>query len=272
MRSFKFFKFNPSGNTTVFLLGRVSPTTPHYCRVTLSPLGVGGEQAGMVEIGKTVRLMMAGGEFCVNACCALGGLLRLLSPPDSTAHFYTVYSSGLNEKIILFVRDNPPRWLSTAVFSMPEVKITGGKVEMPGIVHFFEEVQHFPDKEEAIRLAKNFLADKNQVYPAAGHVWWRKNGSNLEILPFVMVPEAGTAMLESACGSASLGLASLLGNSVSRVIQPSGKTLKVERRNDQFAVTGTVSLICVGEIWLPGRGCSPQQNPGQPERQGRKNN
>lgn len=246
---FNFYKFSPSGNLTVFLLGDPALAS-RYCPSALGESGVGGEQAGMVDVRARI-LEMAAGEFCVNACRALAALLALLNPGEKR---FTARISGLDAQVELEAEGRPPQWRSRAIFPMPELAFAENRVDMPGISHVFEKTAVFPRREEAMALGQ---ASAGRVsgggIPAAGHVWWREKGSDLEILPFVSVPGAGTAMLESSCGSASLGLAALLGRDLCRIRQPSGAVLEIHRSEGLAVVAGTVDLICQGQIWLSER-------------------
>lgn len=246
---FPFYKFSPSGNITVFLLGN-SAEASRYCGEALGESGVGGEQAGMVD-ARTNCLEMAGGEFCVNACRALAALLALLNPGERR---FVARVSGLDAEVALEAEGSAPKWRTRAIFPMPKPEIGENRADFPGISHIFEKTAVFPSREEAVRLGQA-SADRltGPEIPAAGHVWWREKNGELEILPFVSVPGAGTAMLESACGSASIGLAALLGRDACHIRQPSGAVLEIGRSGEHVGVAGSVELICRGEIWLSGR-------------------
>lgn len=246
--AFPFYKFSPSGNTTVFLLGD-SAQHGRYCAEALGENGVGGEQAGMVD-PRSRTLMMAGGEFCANACRALAALLALLNPGEES---FTARVSGLESEVELEAKGALPSWRARASFPMPGLTLSENRVDLPGITHIYEKTFRFPSKGEAMRLGLSRverISDPDMA--AAGHVWWRHKDGELEILPFVRVPGAGTAMLESACGSASLGLAALLGLDVCRIYQPSGAALEVRIGGGRVSVAGDVKLVCRGEIWLSG--------------------
>lgn len=84
MPALAFSKWSSGGNTTLFL--HVAGGTPLQLRAlaqsALRQAWLGAEQAGCVSLEQR-SLQMAGGEFCVNACRALGALLahaRLTHP------------------------------------------------------------------------------------------------------------------------------------------------------------------------------------------------
>lgn len=84
MPALAFSKWSSGGNTTLFL--HVADGTPAQLSAlaqrALCQAWLGAEQAGCVSLEQR-SLQMAGGEFCVNACRALGALLahaRLTHP------------------------------------------------------------------------------------------------------------------------------------------------------------------------------------------------
>lgn len=247
MISFNFYKFSPGGNTTVFLVGKPPAGAGHFCREALSEKGVGGEQAGFVDLPLR-RLTMAAGEFCANASRALAALLAFKNPDQNC---WDAVVSGLAGSVRLEANGKAPVWQTRAIFSIPKLKIDQNRVDLSGISHLYQQTEVFPDNAEA-RLQGAAVIKANSLHelPAAGHIWWRRRNDLYEILPFVMVPQAGTALVENACGSASLGLAALLNLSSCQILQPSGAILEVSRNENTFGVSGSVSLVCQGEIWL----------------------
>lgn len=252
-----FYKFSPGGNDTVFLLARTPnpPLRAQLCKQALSASGVGGEQAGFVD--PELRLLtMAGGEFCVNACRALGALLHMLSANSCQKQRHEGRISTLSETILLEVDGAAPRWQSAAIFKAPAISFEKKARDevlagMSGISHLFLKTDMFPSAADAPKLAaKYFLKHGLDKEPASGVVWWRKKRNIAEIMPFVQVPEAGTAMLESACGSASMCLSLLLDSPTCLIRQPSGDILQISHDKDQISVSGPVRLICEGHIWL----------------------
>lgn len=256
MINFPFYKFSPSGNTTVFLEGKPDDkkAVAHYCRVALTDEGIGGEQAGFVDIEEK-RLRMGGGEFCANACRAFGALLDLYA--RDTDRRYVVHVSGMKEPVILDVQGKTPLWRVSAAFPVYAVPISiiddqKTIASMQGISHLLIKEDNFP-KDELIRKEAKKLCVRHKLIncPAVGITWWKESDGIPEILPFVQVLKSGTAMLENSCGSASIALAAMLKKPVLRVRQPSGEILEISRKKNQITLTGDVKLICAGQIWLP---------------------
>lgn len=263
MKKFEFFKFSPSGNTTLFLLGSCADAVARsaFCQNAIGPLGIPAEQAAFADICKNT-VEMAAGEFCANACCAFGALLDLLatSRPHGNERRYQMRITGNSSPIELYVSGSAPLWRVRASFACGNVNLlcdqNANLVSLPGISHLLRETSVFPAldeaPDEAARLRRQYDMER---LPASGIVWWRKAGRNYEIFPWVHVPAAGTSMLESSCGSASLALALSLHKagqaSFFKIGQPGGEYLETGiDDNGNASLRGNVSLCASGSIWL----------------------
>lgn len=236
-----FHLFSTAGNTTLFLEG-----APGSLREAMNIIPC--EQAALADV-REARAVMAGGEFCVNACLAFAALLRLNGEESPVMRM-------VDQSVSLCISGAAPGWCVQATFpaSMVSATCTGGKnlARLPGIVHALVEVDRgtsFP--EDAIKQARRLWAAMDlDNEPASGLVWWRKVDSGFEILPVVQVPQAGTCNVEGACGSASLALAMLLPEGEYSVAQPSGSVLTVRRSGASLALAGPVRLLARGELCL----------------------
>lgn len=261
MRLFSFAKFSPAGNTTVFLSGRAFPGERSFlCRAALSPNRLNAEQAAFVDAD---GIVMAGGEFCVNAARAYGAFLdveKKNQDPGTERHYRARVA---NVPVELAVRGHAPSWQVKASFelcplSAPENVGIGFIARLPGINHALVECQDFPGQTEVKAFVNHpSLATLPESAPAYGIIWWRGAGEDLEILPYVRVPAAGTAMIESSCGSGTLALSQFLaaksGRRRFRIRQPSGDILETAIAGEcgQASVSGSVDLVAQGTIWLP---------------------
>ena len=115
MRSIQFSKWDPSGNTTLFFPQDTPGNHAALAHGALLQQKLGGEQAGFVDT-QNGSLIMAGGEFCVNATRCFGALLDLcalrqgihFSPSSPRA--YLVRVSGWPDSIPLRVTGSLPSW------------------------------------------------------------------------------------------------------------------------------------------------------------------
>lgn len=228
--------------------------------MAIMPEGIPAEQCGMVDL-PSLRLQMGGGEFCANACRAMGVLLALHSDRKDTRRDFTIRISGNSAPVRLSVCGSAPNWHVSAAFSLENTSLSNHahsvRVDLPGISHLLLDAA-FPEFEAvpslAARLRKSHKLDS---CPAAGIVWWRKEGDIFNILPHVHVPEAGTSMLETSCGSASLALAlamrSRSGESAFLVRQPGGDLLEItlDEHGQSATLSGEVSFCASGKIFIP---------------------
>lgn len=261
MPIFPFYKFSPSGNTTLFLLDNVNANSSAYCRLALGKEGICAEQCGMADITSN-SLQMGAGEFCANACRAFGALLAMQerASAEDEALYYNIKTSGSPDPVQLMVKGKSPTWEVAASFSIKNIsmeKIDQNVllVRLPGINHILYS-DRWPEFSQIPTLAKKarqtFLPDD---CPANGIVWWREKDGLMEILPHVEVPASGTSMLESSCGSASLALAFSLARTnpkkIFHIRQPYGDVLSIILENRQKAtLTGEVRFCAKGEIFL----------------------
>lgn len=232
----KFWKFSTAGNTTLFT------TEPGTAGRALSIICA--EQAGFANLAAS-SLTMAGGEFCANACLAFAALLALNGFPAR-------WMQIADREIGLEIEGCFPDWHCQASFSTSgckdEAAQDGYLRHLPGITHKLMACAEFPDRPYALATAANLA--KVVANPAAGAIWWRKNGEIYEIMPAVAVPAAGTCNLEQACGSGSLALAGILPEGRHRIRQPSGEILEAATNGNAVLLAGPVHFLASGEVWI----------------------
>lgn len=268
-----FSKWSPGGNTTLLFpaAGISEVSASRLASAALSSAFLCGEQAGFLDMERR-HLHMAGGEFCVNASRAAAILLSL-GPntkhlDGSSAVRVTLTVSGWETPVSCVVRGAAPHWRVEAVLRLPPVvpeALSAGicLVRLPGISHLLLErdAPLAADHAEAGMLRHRYGLDAE---PAAGVIWWRRQGEYLEMLPLVRVRDAGTEVVENACGSGALALALHLARSGRRhcsVSQPGGSALEVRlftREGASMAgVDGPVDMVARGQVWLPDAGLAP---------------
>ncbi|MDO4840794.1 MAG: hypothetical protein Q3990_09025 [Desulfovibrionaceae bacterium] len=274
MTAYRYEKWDPNGNTTLFFPDDVpaseKPTAEEIARA-LAPGQLDAEQAGFADNGRRY-LRMAGGEFCVNATLAFGAHLdRLACKKTETAREYEVGVSGWSEKIQLKVDGMDPLWKVTARLTMPSdiienISDTCALVRLPGISHLLCRCSSpLPQdkKEAAMALLKKYSLLEED---AAGVIWWQEehspayrqnDASLLRIWPVVRVRAVETLYEETSCGSGSMALACYKymkdQQEQSSVLQPGGCTLSIRivpKENAMEAlVTGQVKFAEEGS-WL----------------------
>lgn len=207
------------------------------------------EQGGYADL-TGCYLEMAGGELCINAAIAFAALAEMTGSPCNVLKM-------AKQNISFGTTGRAPRWLAWIDFNLDCNANTMQMVDtdritvshLPGISHVLIECTKLPDLAEAKVKAQSRLEEHGLAASAAGVVWWRRFGEELELTPVVAVPQAGTFNLEGACGSASLAVALIQSRKKSRIRQPSGEYLTVEIGPRSARIEAPVSLLASGELW-----------------------
>lgn len=235
-----FWKFSTAGNTTLFL------DQPLNLRDAL--LIIPAEQAGYADL-KQRHMQMAGGELCINATIAFAALAEMLGVPC-----HQLETAG--QIIACGATGQKPMWQAWIDFDLgvPMHSQPGGRGEimvmhLPGISHALIECRTLPESGQAGSQARILLENMGLANKAAGIVWWRHCGEEVEILPVVAVPDAGTFNLEGACGSASLAVSLAQSRKKGRIRQPSGEYLTVEISNGCAHIEAPVTMLANGNLW-----------------------
>lgn len=283
-----FYKFIPGGNPTILISGSSTDLADFDAKKRaqsaaelMSPLHLGAEQVGFLRTGSIPRLDMMGGEFCVNACRSAAMLLArkgLLTREDSASLAWTgtLSASGAEAPLALRVSGATApacpatdRQLNCAVrvllpqncaaLEQPEDGIALAR--LPGITHLLLDIREYPMpenwQEAAAFWRERFGIDEEE---AAGVVWHEtipENGIPC-IYPVVKVLSTNSIHLESACGSASLALALLHGNTpdaVTSVRQLSGQNLTVAfGHSTPMDAAGSIAAWVGGPVTLAAEG------------------
>lgn len=264
-----FSKWSSGGNTTIFLHDAGREHAGAFARAVLSPRILGAEQAGTVSLAGR-SLVMAGGEFCVNASRAFGALLSLQARAGSAPFLTEIHVSGWEGPVRLLVRGNAPQFMVEARLSLPPgtgpVPLAGfpsgaALVHLPGISHLLLPLGEAPLPQDVRASARAALERAGLLgHAAAGVVWWRARGAGHAMTPVVYVRDAGTLVAENACGSGALALAlelaAMSGACECALSQPSGSLLHVRVKAPgpdgrvEAAIDGPVTLLARGRVWL----------------------
>ena len=268
MSAYRYEKWDPNGNTTLFFPDEVpaseKPSAEEIARA-LAPGQLDAEQAGFADNGRR-HLRMAGGEFCVNATLAFGAHLdRLSGSGKINPRQYAVTVSGWPDDIGLTVEGEDPLWQVTADLTLQRNLLESMSqdivlVRLPGIKHLLVHVtSSLPEKIKNAGLA--YLTEyKLLEEDAAGVIFWKESdvsvaSGSMSIWPVVRVRAVDTLYEETSCGSGSLALACLAYLKDSRnelsVLQPGGARLGIR----MAGMSGTMFKACVtGYVRMTGEG------------------
>lgn len=250
-----FSQFSTAGNTTLFLDSAesgqeksqgITARQVEYLAQSMRLIPV--EQAGCVDFQRNI-LKMAGGEFCLNATLAYAVLSSLRRPYPACK----LTIAGVNVHVTCCGQE--PEWVAKAEF---EKKLCAQKeteagivVTIPGISHLLYKTDEFPDHATALTIGKELFKKLGlDQEPAAGIIWYLQKAGELEILPLVLVPKAGTLNFEAACGSGSVALGYFLGTGKYRIRQPSGEMIVVSIKDNKIGIRAIVQELVCGSFWL----------------------
>lgn len=263
----KFLKMSPSGNVTVLVtfpyIASIN-TRQEVSKIIMERYN-DVEQVGFISYleNNIPRLDMMGGEFCGNATRCLGALLVLDNPsvlkqiaPD--CWHVEVSVSGVPSLLDVYLALNGNDINSSVRIAMKDVKYSEkmfngfslSVVSMEGITHVFvdKKLCDFPELNFK-NVARDFREGLQLTSEdAVGIVWFDKiSDKSFSIQPVVWVKNTNSVYYETACGSATAGLAWLFGKS-GRIkdfdfLQPSGKIIKAS-----FLKDGNACSVVIGGV------------------------
>ncbi len=161
------------------------------------------------------RLVMMGGELCINATIAAASLLHTGS---------TIHTSGLDSLIHVVNQGS----MTSISFALPYKRIEN-VIIFEGIGFICEDNVQNSSIKETREILKTYC-DKYSI-EAFGMIEYQAN----TIKPYVYVKNVDSLVAETACGSGSIAASIVTG--YKDIIQPTGKIIHVERHSDSNQVT-----------------------------------
>ncbi|MBQ7738294.1 MAG: hypothetical protein IJT59_01375 [Desulfovibrionaceae bacterium] len=254
-------KWNPSGNTTLFLQGKPESTALriNLAKQALTQKALAAEQVGFIWDN---NLQMAGDEFCLNATAALAANLYLESQKINLAQEFVLNVSGWPSPILASAQGNDPQKtqvklkLTLPKFSLESIANNIFLVKFEGISHFLISANCY--RQEAQNTLTKLIAWAHlESEPCVGAIWWEEIGPNcFKITPLVWVKDVATCVFETACGSGSLALAlkmsktQNLNNQEISLVQPSGATISCQVKEENVCVKSQVDFLAQGQVSL----------------------
>lgn len=209
-KSFNYFRANPAGNITGFVVWPVYPGyRKAYTDCIREQIDETVEQVGFISPayeGAPLRMDMMGGEFCANATRSYGlysaSFYDVEGPVD-----IEVYVSGKDgvTDVVADVKKQTAYVAMEEPESIENIELEGGNyklVHLPGISHVIIDDRK-EDEDFAIRAIKAIKADHET--DAYGVLFYDKEKNSM--VPYVYVPKTETLVRESSCGS---GVAALV--------------------------------------------------------------
>ncbi len=243
----RYVLMNPTGNRTILVESPVPRKDYAKTAALLMKKQPTAEQVGFVDFtrSESLKLEMAGGEFCGNAsmCAGVLAVKRGLAKEE-----VALCVSGAKEPVSVKVTKNKGLVSMPGTAEVTEKKLTLEEkeylfpvVKLPGITHVIIRPRSFAKskaKKAAALWCKQLKAD------SLGLLFVNQDFS--EMTPFVYVPSPMTAVWENSCGSGSVALAAFLSEKNPRKkswsFKEPGGVLKVRKEGETFRLEGTVVL------------------------------
>lgn len=254
-KTFNYFRANPCGNITGFVVAPVYPGyRKAYTDCIIEQIDKDVEQVGFISPayeGAPLRMDMMGGEFCANATRAYGLYSAGFYDTDGLVDI-EVYVSGHQgtTDVIADVKNQKAYVALDAPIGRENLTIAGKDctlIKLHGISHLVveaEEDRDFVDK--ALEVLKKDYKDE-----AYGVLFFNKE--ILEMIPYVYVEGSETLFREGSCGSGTVAVVNYLESDIDKLdedykiaIKNSGGELEVFvyvfEDGKKFCVGGKVEL------------------------------
>jgi len=218
-RTFNYFRANPCGNITGFVVAPVYPGyRKAYTDCIMEQIDKDVEQVGFISPayeGAPLRMDMMGGEFCANATRAYGLYSASFYDTDGLVDI-EVYVSGHEgtTDVIADVKNQKAYVALDAPIGREKLTIDGKDctlIKLPGISHLVveeEEDKEFVDK--ALEVLKKDHKDE-----AYGVLFFNKE--KLEMIPYVYVEGSETLFREGSCGSGTIAVVNYLEDDIAKL-------------------------------------------------------
>ena len=218
-KTFNYFRANPCGNITGFVVAPVYPGyRKAYTDCIIEQIDKDVEQVGFISPayeGAPLRMDMMGGEFCANATRAYGLYSAGFYDTDGLVDI-EVYVSGHQgtTDVIADVKNQKAYVALDAPIVRENLTIAGKDctlIKLHGISHLVvegEEDRDFVDK--ALEVLKKDYKDE-----AYGVLFFNKE--MLEMIPYVYVEGSETLFREGSCGSGTVAIVNYLESDIDKL-------------------------------------------------------
>ena len=218
-KTFNYFRANPCGNITGFVVAPVYPGyRKAYTDCIIEQIDKDVEQVGFISPayeGAPLRMDMMGGEFCANATRAYGLYSAGFYDTDGLVDI-EVYVSGHQgtTDVIADVKNQKAYVALDAPIGRENLTIAGKDctlIKLHGISHLVveaEEDRDFVDK--ALEVLKKDYKDE-----AYGVLFFNKE--MLEMIPYVYVEGSETLFREGSCGSGTIAVVNYLEGEIDKL-------------------------------------------------------
>ena len=218
-KTFNYFRANPCGNITGFVVAPVYPGyRKAYTDCIIEQIDKDVEQVGFISPayeGAPLRMDMMGGEFCANATRAYGLYSAGFYDTDGLVDIEVYVSGHQGTTDVIADVKNQKAYVALDGPIERENLTIGGKdctlIKLHGISHLVveaEEDREFVDKALEV-LKKDYKDD------AYGVLFFNKE--KLEMIPYVYVEGSETLFREGSCGSGTVAVVNYLESDIDKL-------------------------------------------------------
>lgn len=218
-KTFNYFRANPCGNITGFVVAPVYPGyRKAYTDCIIEQIDKDVEQVGFISPayeGAPLRMDMMGGEFCANATRAYGLYSAGFYDTDGLVDI-EVYVSGHQgtTDVIADVKNQKAYVALDAPIGRENLTIAGKDctlIKLHGISHLVVEAEEDIDfVDKALEVLKKDYKDE-----AYGVLFFNKE--MLEMIPYVYVEGSETLFREGSCGSGTVAVVNYLESDIDKL-------------------------------------------------------
>lgn len=218
-KTFNYFRANPCGNITGFVVAPVYPGyRKAYTDCIMEQIDKDVEQVGFISPayeGAPLRMDMMGGEFCANATRVYGLYSASFYDTDGLVDI-EVYVSGHEgtTDVIADVKNQKAYVALDAPIGRENLTIDGKDctlIKLPGISHLVVEAEEDKDfVNKALEVLKKDHKDE-----AYGVLFFNKE--KLEMIPYVYVEGSETLFREGSCGSGTIAVVNYLEDDIAKL-------------------------------------------------------
>ncbi|MED4531597.1 diaminopimelate epimerase [Metabacillus fastidiosus] len=269
-----FIKFNPTQNMTIL----VKPNYPieDYKKIAskiMSYDSVHAEQVGFIEkpinSKAAAHLQMAGGEFCGNACMALGAfiatekglkqneMMEILLEVSGTDQLITCQVKKISDEYYCQINMPIPEKIEQRTIRYDDIDLNIIIVRYREFIHIVIEVEEFCEsiKEKAQSLAK--LLGVTLGSNLIGILLYKTKSD--ELAPLIYVPHLDSMIWERGCGSGTASLGAYLAwknkdEVVANIRQPGGAINVVASCYNEelksLQIEGFVEIVAQGKAFI----------------------
>lgn len=224
-----YFLIDTAGQITPVFINPVPKNKrPLISSQLLKKYPAAGQVAFIEKRARFYRAQMMGGELSINGSLAVSYVLARILKRRKVK----IELSGVNAKMKISLKRN----IISGYFPISIIKkVTNNKVQLKGIQYLVQKGRPKSIGLTDTQISGLRLLTKN--FPAAGIVFYSKE----TIKPLVYVKATNSFVWETACGSGSLAFYLIKGEN--KIKQPSGKLIKISRKNDTLIISMPVREV-----------------------------